>query len=343
MTSAERLLSVVRRLDKTRFEPLLAAVFRGLAFLDGVQIAWSRPAWKVPPGAEKNPIFQGPGPIVISGTGGSGTRVLAAALRDAGCYLGDTMNIAHDCTAFTGMWGRRFNPEILKGVSGRMLRPDELFGASLPRYVARHTRPLSDAERATLVDDLLRRLAWLLRNRPTPTTPWGWKFPASINFLPLLNEVFPEMRFVHLVRDGRDMAFSTNQVRVASYTPILLDPEAEGLPEPVRSAMLWNRMNVDAALYGQAVMKERYLVIRFEDLCADPGRELARLWSFMGFRAAVSPEVASRAVSYDGGLGRWRACADQELVREVSRRAEPGLRMFGYWPERELSDTMPSR
>ena len=342
MTSAELLASVVRRIDRGPFKPLVEEAFRTLRFLDGVQIAWSRPSWKVPAGGEKDPIFQGPGPLVIAGTGGSGTRVLARAVRDAGCYIGDTLNVAHDCTAFTGMWGRRFNPEVLKGISGRMLRPDELFGASLPRYVARGTHPLSPSERSVLIDDLLRRLAWLLRNRPSPETPWGWKFPGSIHFLPLLDEVFPGMRFIHLVRDGRDMAFSKNQVQLRGYGRVFLGPDSDGLPEPVRSAMLWNTMNMDAARYGRAAMGERYLIVRFEDLCANPAQELSRVWRFMGFPAAISPEVASRSVSYRGQLGRWRGHPDHELLREVSARAEQGLRTFGYWPDPAFSDTMRS-
>jgi len=332
MTSAERLARLVRRADRGRFKPLVAEAFRGLRFLDSVQTAWSRPSWKVPAGGEKDPIFQGPGPLVISGTGGSGTRVLAKAALDAGCYLGDTVNIALDCTAFTSMWGRPFSPEVLRRVSGRMMRPDELFGASLPRYVARGTHPLSESERSVLVDDLLRRLAWLLRNRPSPDAPWGWKFPGSIHYLPLFDEVFPRMRFIHLVRDGRDMAFSKNQIQLRGYGRLFIGSDADELPEPVRSALLWNRMNMDAARYGRAAMGERYLVVRFEDLCADPAQELSRVWRFMGFPAAVSPEVAARSVSYRGQLGRWRQHPDQELVREVSARAEEGLRTFGYWP-----------
>lgn len=342
MTSAKLLSWVVRKIDKGPARPLVEGAFRGLQYLDGVQIAWSRPSWKVPAGGENDPVFQGPGPLVIGGSGGSGTRVLARAVRDAGCYIGDTMNVADDCMAFTGMWGRRFNPDVLKGVAGRMLRPDELFGASLPRYVARDTHPLSQAERSVLVDDLLRRLAWLLRNRPSPETPWGWKFPGSIHFLPLLDEVFPRMRFIHVVRDGRDMPFSRNQVQLRGYGRLFLGPDSDGLPEPVRSALLWNRMNMEAADYGRAAMGERYLIVRFEDLCANPAQELSRVWRFMGFPAAISPEEASRSVSYRGQLGRWRRHPDQQLLQQLSERAEQGLRAFGYWSEPALSDTMPS-
>jgi len=342
MTSAEWAERIVRRLNRGAAKPLVNGVFRGLQFLDGLQIAWSRPKWQVPAGREKDAIYQGPGPLVIGGTGGSGTRVLARAVRDAGCYLGDTVNIAHDCMAFTGMWGRPFNPEILKGLSGWMLRPDELH-AAISRYGQRETRRFSPAEKSALVDDILRRVAWLLRNRPTPDTPWGWKFPSSILLLPILDEIFPAMRFIHLVRDGRDMAFSSNQVALRGHGKAFLESESEGLPGPVRAAMLWNRMNMDAVSYGRAAMGERYLVVRFEDLCADPVRELSKIWTFMGFDAALSPEEAARSVAYGGKLGRWRTRADQELLRAVSASAEPGLRTFGYWPTPALSDTMPPR
>ena len=45
--------------------------------------------------------------------------------------------------------------------------------------------------------------------------PWGWKHPHSLLLLPLLVDAWPRLRFVHVVRDGRDMAFSANRNQLA--------------------------------------------------------------------------------------------------------------------------------
>jgi hypothetical protein len=40
---------------------------------------------------------------------------------------------------------------------------------------------------------------------------WGWKQPRSTLLLPFLDRVLPNLRFMHLIRDGRDMAYSANR------------------------------------------------------------------------------------------------------------------------------------
>ena len=40
---------------------------------------------------------------------------------------------------------------------------------------------------------------------------WGWKFPETYLIGPLVLEVFPNARFLHIVRDGRDIAFKRHQ------------------------------------------------------------------------------------------------------------------------------------
>ena len=40
-------------------------------------------------------------PVVIRGIGGSGTRVVAAILRDAGIYLGNDLNVPLNNLSFT--------------------------------------------------------------------------------------------------------------------------------------------------------------------------------------------------------------------------------------------------
>ena len=39
---------------------------------------------------------------------------------------------------------------------------------------------------------------------------WGFKAPCAVLFLPLWRLFLPGFRVLHVVRDGRDMAFSSN-------------------------------------------------------------------------------------------------------------------------------------
>lgn len=43
---------------------------------------------------------------------------------------------------------------------------------------------------------------------------WGWKGPRSVYFLPFYQAVFGDhFRFLHVLRDGRDVAYGDNQMQ----------------------------------------------------------------------------------------------------------------------------------
>jgi hypothetical protein len=106
---------------------------------------------------------------------------------------------------------------------------------------------------------------------------WGDKTPLYMQYLPLLERTFPDGRFVHLVRDGRDAALSFLSVPRGIMT------EGWGHPKDAAGfARLW-RTEVEAAqALGRRVGPDRYLEIRYEDLVRDSAAELARLCAFAG-------------------------------------------------------------
>src|SRR5208283_3337534 len=67
----------------------------------------------------------------------------------------------------------------------------------------------------------LKRLAALIDEHKSAIPPqaagWGWKNPRSIFILPLIQSLYPDFHFVHVVRDGRDMALSVNQNQLRKY------------------------------------------------------------------------------------------------------------------------------
>jgi hypothetical protein len=113
----------------------------------------------------------------------------------------------------------------------------------------------------------------------TPETqrpPSGWKNPRSIFLLPVLDQLIPRLRYVHVVRDGLAMASSANQAQLAKHGSVVLPDFARGLPDAQRSLVLWAMVNAAAADYG-TTMEARYLRLRYEDMCADPASATARL------------------------------------------------------------------
>jgi Sulfotransferase family len=237
------------------------------------------------------------GPGVIGATGGSGTRVLARIVQRGGMFIGTDRNRSEDALDFGALSDRWVNA-VAAGE-----RPPELV-AELRALVARQARARDAAHRA-----------------------WGWKEPRSIYLVPLLDKELPGFRFLHLVRDGRDMAYSDNQVQLRKHGDALLGQGA-GMTETLRSISLWNDVNLRAADYGEERLRARYLRLRFEDLCREPEAAVREIFGFFGLEGDVE-RIAAEEVAAPETLGRWRL-QDASAVGALERRAGAALARFGY-------------
>jgi hypothetical protein len=168
----------------------------------------------------------------------------------------------------------------------------------------------------------------------SPTTKsWGWKEPNSIYLLPFLHDQLPGVRFVHLVRDGRDMAFSDNQRQLIKHGRAYLGYSPQQFREQhERSVALWASVNSEAADYGERILGDNYLRVRFEDLCAQPVSVLGRLYDFVGLNGDVE-RIAHEEVAPPLSLGRWRQ-QDARSLRRIAKVSElkAALARFGYVP-----------
>jgi hypothetical protein len=242
------------------------------------------------------------GPAVVGATGGSGTRVLARALRRAGLYTGSELNESEDAWKL-GDYSDRWIDTFLRHHDGVL--PD-------------------DVEREMLLD-LEAVLADHCAALGSEPRPWGWKEPRSIYLLPFLHRHLPELRFLHVVRDGRDMALSQNQNQLRKHgdaAPIRTD-----LPPAARSIALWSWVNLEATRYGEERLGDRYLLVRFEDLCERPAPITARILEFFGLHGDA--DVLAADVVPPPTLGRWRD-EDPDLVTELERVGGDALVALGY-------------
>ena len=150
---------------------------------------------------------------MIGATGGSGTRVLAAIVQRAGMFVGSDLNRSLDALDFAAFFDRWVGRELTPGAA-----------AELRALVAR-------------------------QHEEAGGRPWGWKEPRSVYLLPFLAAELPGLRFLHVVRDGRDMALSENQVQLRKHGDAVLGASDE--PEALRSIALWREINLRAADFGE--------------------------------------------------------------------------------------------
>lgn len=108
---------------------------------------------------------------------------------------------------------------------------------------------------------------------------WGDKNNFYTGHIALLDTMFPQARFVHIVRDGRNVACSYRRLNNRDMD----SPYAPRLPYAVADiAQEWlkNLEKVRAAF--SAMSRTRVYELRLEDLVEEPEKQLERLCAFLG-------------------------------------------------------------
>ncbi len=242
-------------------------------------------------------------PVVIGGTGGSGTRTISRILTHAAFSLGENLNVANDSldlAAFLHHW--------------------------VPQWVEAGGQDLGGNRQERMDRHFLAALVRLRGENPQEKDNWLIKNPRLMFILPFVNRHFPTFKFVHLVRDGRDMAFSGNQGQLAYLGSKFLEHPVDKT-NPVHSAELWAKANMEIHHYGKTILNGRYLQIRFEDLCHQPQETATKLFHFLGQKGDVVE--ASAEITPPSSLGRWKK-EPSHLLSLVQKACQPALDAFGY-------------
>ena len=104
---------------------------------------------------------------------------------------------------------------------------------------------------------------------------WGDK-SDYLDRMHIINQIFPTAQFIHIIRDGRDVA---NSVLKMPWGPSDLIQAAEWWHEHIRLGRCM----------GSILGPQRYLEVKYEDLVDDPEQQLTRICDFIG--EPYSPEM----------------------------------------------------
>ena len=171
---------------------------------------------------------------------------------------------------------------------------------------------------------------------------WGDKTPMYMRHLPLLERLFPDAAYVHLIRDGRDAALSMLRMPEGTFTRTWAHPHT-----PAEFACHW-RAEVEAAReLGQRVGPSRYLEVRYEDLVAEMQAVVEHICTFAHLPYAPSMLEYTGAVDVSAkphqqrllepprpGVRDWRTQMAAEDVSGFEGVAGTLLSALGY----ELSE-----
>ena len=106
---------------------------------------------------------------------------------------------------------------------------------------------------------------------------WGWKEPNSHVIVKQLKRCLPTMKYIHVIRNGIDMAFSENQNQLIFWGKHYFKKELENTPE--NSLKYWCRVHKELIVNTQSMKKDFYL-LNFDEFCQDPKNGLDKLSQF---------------------------------------------------------------
>jgi hypothetical protein len=162
---------------------------------------------------------------------------------------------------------------------------------------------------------------WWLRHRVKSGKPWGWKEPRTTLFAQSWLRIFPDARFIHVVRNPLAVALSIRhrelRFREAGDQPT---PDLDCLEYCLRLALTY----VDA---GETVREftPNYLRLRFESLQTSP-REMLRELAEFALLCPSGKEIAQAAASIHPVSTPTLSPGDLEAVEPM----RDSLRALGY-------------
>lgn len=249
------------------------------------------------------------GPVVVGGLGGSGTRLIAECLRALGYFMGHDLNKSNDNVWFRFLFKRR---EILACSDDEFSALIEIFLRSLASEAFTDTqcallmRLAEHSAHGHLVPLLIQQANMRAASGGSRIgARWGWKEPNAHVVINRLRKVFPEMKYIHVIRNGLDMAHSSNQNQLELWGEHFLGARCE--PSPRNALKFWRKVH-ERVLEQCSEMGGRFFLLHYESFCRDPDSGGERLLRFLGIEPSPPQIDGIRGIiKVPESINRFRA------------------------------------
>ena len=214
--------------------------------------------------------------ITVIGRGHSGTRAISQTLYASGVYMGSTLNHSGDKVPPEAMY------DACRVLGGHVKWDGGLSWDLAPL----HTMEI-DAEFKPLIESYL---ADVLSSKSAHR---GWKIPETTLVYPWIVRMFPDIKYIHWIRDPRDCILGDH---------ITDDLHHFGVDYPATNSV--RRRRAISWQYQYELVKstpkpKNYILIRFEDFILKHEETLQCLEDFLGIPLA-------RIVVRRESVGRWK-------------------------------------
>jgi len=215
--------------------------------------------------------------VTVIGRGHSGTRSMSHTLSASGFYMGEPLNESGDLLPPGSMYEAcRVMAKYVTHKGGLEWDFSKLFTMEIDPAFTR------------LIEDFLTVVLG------SPAERKGWKIPETTLVYPWIVRMFPDIHYIHWVRDPRDCILGSHVTDDLGDFDVKY-PDTGGDVRLMR-AYSWK--------YQREIMRatpepKRVVRVRFEDMALDQDRTLERLGAFLGVPMA---KIEMRAAP----VGRWK-------------------------------------
>ncbi|MBT9317282.1 sulfotransferase family protein [Leptothoe spongobia] len=236
--------------------------------------------------------------------------------------------------------------------------------ANLPE-ISYHFEPIATKAAARYVYDKLwtHRQAkwfyqsvysWLLRIHFDGDLQFAEKTPRNCFLVPFLSKAFPDAQFIHIIRDGRDVALSlskkpwflASQAGSGKYEPggypygpyaqFWVAPEKheefETTTDLHRCSWVWNSFTKTALEKTRQLPNDSYLELRYESLAHNPMHEARRILEFLDIVNSDSNDAFNKTIRSANPtlIGQWKREFSEKDLEKVYSEAGPLLNLLNY-------------
>lgn len=322
--------------------------------------------------------------LIIGGTDGSGTRAFCQELERIGVTLLLDDQETRDIQA-TQLFQRKgwpgFVRYVLNQTKGTLNYQWKDFSDDAKIILKHEVGHFYKYLKRKYEGTQQRQRITNLRAKKENNILFAIKAPATMLVLPVLKHIFPKpVKFLHVLRDGRDVSLSTNQSPVQKFYNVTYPQDYKersekwhGMMYNVRAMQLWNDWNLQVYLNNKN-NSTNYMMVRSEDLLNRRWQVLQGLHTFVESTLSPKmlcchsqqrPEDLGKSARFDNvkrrltllqkkqkidtptveqRYGKWKTLLkDQTLLsKHLHEEGKEALQLFGYEPFQEEKLSYPS-
>lgn len=277
-------------------------------------------------------------PILVVGMHRSGTSLVSRILDDCGVMMGKDLQEDHESLFFISL-----NEWIYENAGASWERPIALSElTNLPPAM----EAIEDYVRKRLSSRSSRAYSGraLKKGVFDMDVMWGWKDPRNGPTLPLWRSIWPDMKVIHVIRHGVDVAASLKTRNSAhwkgdvsrfkkwlptyswrsSKSPIMRGQRSSTLEGALS---FWSeQLEIETEILGSI---ENKIVVRYEELLSSPRESITKILEYVSLQV-----TEEQLLTIEETINPSRAFAfrkDPQLSEFAENNSET-LEKHGYWP-----------